>query len=228
MQKVMLITGASSGIGMETARAAAAEGYRLILAARSVDKLESLASELGGPEQVLPIACDVTELNDQEQMVARGLEAFGRIDVVFANAGIGGRPGGFTGADPEYWKQLILTNVYGCALTIRVCADALKSARGHLILTGSNAGRRTIPGSMYSTTKWAVTSMGYSAREEFAGTGVRVTLLEPGMVDTPFFDDPKPDALKSEDVARSVIYAISQPEHVNVHELLILPNPPVE
>lgn len=228
MQKVMLITGASSGIGLATARAAAEEGYRLVLAARSVDKLETLASELGGPERALPIACDVTEYGDQEQMVARGLDAFGRIDVVFANAGIGGRPGGFTGADPDYWKQLILTNIYGCALTIRVCADALKSARGHLILTGSNAGRRTIPGSMYSTTKWAVTSMGYGAREEFAGTGVRVTLLEPGMVDTPFFDDPKPDALKSEDIARSVMYAISQPEHVSVHELLILPTPPFE
>jgi NADP-dependent 3-hydroxy acid dehydrogenase YdfG len=93
------------------------------------------------------------------------------------------------------------------------------------VLTGSAAGRRTLAGSMYSATKWAVTPIGYGLREELRGTGVRVTLLEPGMVDTPFFESPKPEGLKAEDVGRAVMYAISQPDHVDVHEIMMLPTP---
>jgi NADP-dependent 3-hydroxy acid dehydrogenase YdfG len=79
---------------------------------------------------------------------------------------------------------------------------------------------------MYSVSKWAVCAIGYGLREELRGTGVRVTLIEPGMVDTPFFDAPRPDALRAEDVARAVLYALTQPVSVDVHELLILPTPP--
>jgi len=85
------------------------------------------------------------------------------------------------------------------------------------------AGRRTLPGSMYSASKWAVSAIGYALRQELEGTGVRVTLIEPGLVDTPFFDTPKPDALRAEDVARAVMYALSQPPTVDVHEVLVLP-----
>jgi len=225
--KVFLITGASSGIGAATARAARAAGYQLVLAARSRDKLESLVGELGS-EHALAVACDVTSFDDQQALVAAAKERFGRIDVVFANAGIGGSPGGFSGADPERWRQMILTNVYGAGLTLRASLAALKESRGHLLLTGSVAGRRTLSGSMYSATKWAVSAIGYGVREELRGTGVRVTVIEPGMVDTPFFDDPKPDALRPEDVARSVMYAVTQPPTVDVHELMVLPTPPVE
>jgi NADP-dependent 3-hydroxy acid dehydrogenase YdfG len=225
--KVLLITGASSGIGTATARAAAGEGCRLVLAARSKDKLDQLADELGGAERVLTVRCDVTSFDDQKAMVGQALERFGRIDVVFANAGVPGSPGGFAGADPDRWRDMILTNIYGVGLTLRASLDALKQSRGHLVLTGSVAGRRTLAGSMYSATKWAVSAIGYGVREELRGSGVRVTLLEPGMVDTPFFDSPKPEALKPEDVARAVMYAVAQPEHVDVHELMILPAPPI-
>jgi NADP-dependent 3-hydroxy acid dehydrogenase YdfG len=81
---------------------------------------------------------------------------------------------------------------------------------------------------MYSATKWAVSAIGYGLREELKGTGVRVTLLQPGMVDTPFFDAPKPDALRPDDVARSAMYALEQPASVDVHELVVLPTPPHE
>ena len=216
--RVFLITGASGGIGEATARHAAAAGYRVVLAARSTEKLESLADEVGG----LAVTCDVTEWTDQEAMVERTLAEYGRIDVAFANAGFGGKRG-FKADSPEFWRAMVLTNVYGVALTIRACMDALVETMGHLILTSSLAGRRSLPGSLYSATKFAVTSMGESARLELNGTGVRVTLIEPGMVDTPFFDEPPVGMLEADDVARAVMFAVSQPPHVDVNEILVRP-----
>jgi NADP-dependent 3-hydroxy acid dehydrogenase YdfG len=217
---VFLITGASSGIGAATARAAAQAGYRLALAARSVDRLEGLATELGGDERAIAVRCDVTEWSDQEAMVARVLAHFGRLDVAFANAGFGARRG-FESETPEFWREMVLTNVYGAALTIRATIAPLTEARGHLLLTGSVAGRRALPGSLYSATKWAVTAMGEGARQELNGTGVRVTLIEPGAVDTPFFQNQPKTALQADDVARAVMYAVSQPPEVDVNEILI-------
>jgi len=219
---VFLITGASSGIGAATARHAADAGYRLVLAARSADRLGELARELGGDERALAVPCDVTEWDRQTAMVQTALEHFGRLDVVFANAGFGA-PRGFLNSDPEHWRSMVLTNVYGAALTIRATIEPLEETRGHLLLTGSVAGRRALPGSLYSATKWAVTAMGEAARQDLNGTGVRVTLIEPGMVDTPFFDNPVSNALEPEDIARAVMYAVAQPAHVDVNEILIRP-----
>jgi NADP-dependent 3-hydroxy acid dehydrogenase YdfG len=219
---VFLITGASSGIGAASARAASQAGYRLVLAARSTERLDALAQELGGPERALAVRCDVTEWDDQQTMAGLALQRFGRLDVVFANAGFGAKRG-FQSETVEHWRSMVLTNVYGAALTIRATIDALRESRGHLLLTGSVAGRRQLPGSLYSATKWAVTAMGESARQELNGTGVRVTLIEPGMVDTPFFENRPTDALRPEDVSRAVMWAISQPPHVDVNEILIRP-----
>ena len=219
---VFLITGASTGIGAATARRAAEAGHRLVLAARSLDRLEALAQELGGSQRARAVRCDVCEWEDQQALAAAALEAFGRIDVVFANAGFG-TPRGFEQSTPEHWRAMVLTNVYGAALTIRATVGALRDSTGHLLLTGSVAGRRALPGSLYSCTKWAVTAMGEAARQELDGTGVRVTLIEPGMVDTPFFDDGVSGALEADDIARAVMYAVGQPPHVDVNELLIRP-----
>ncbi|MBV9838852.1 MAG: SDR family oxidoreductase [Solirubrobacterales bacterium] len=219
---VFLITGASSGIGAATAREAAHAGYRLVLAARSLDRLEALAEQLGGADRVLAIRCDVTEWSDQEAMVAATQSRFGRLDVAFANAGFGAARG-FLKGSVEHWRSMVLTNVYGAALTIRATLPALQESRGHLLLTSSVAGRRALPGSLYSATKWAVTAMGEAARQELSDTGVRVTLIEPGMVDTPFFDSPVKNALAPEDVARAVMFAVSQPSHVDVNEILVRP-----
>ncbi len=222
-EPVFLITGASTGIGAATARQAAEAGYRLVLAARSEDKLADLAKELGGDEKALAVRCDVTEFAEQEAMVKTAIDAYGRIDVAFANAGFGG-PRGFEEGDPEQWKSMVLTNVLGAAYTIRATKPALIDSTGHLLLTGSVAGRRALQGSLYSATKWAVTGMGESARQDFNDTGVRVTLIEPGMVDTPFFDSPpKIDALRPDDIARAVMWAVSQPPHMDVNEILIRP-----
>jgi len=226
MAPTLFITGASSGIGAATARVAAAEGWNVALTARRADKLAALAEEIG--EAALAIRCDVTDLADQERAVAETEERFGSLDAAFANAGRGGSPGGFSGADPESWRGLVDINILGVAYTVRAALPALKRAKGHVVLTGSIAGRRSLPGSMYSVTKWAVSAIGYNLREELRGTGVRVTLVEPGMVDTPFFDEPKPDALRPEDIADAVVHAITRPTTMEVHEIVLLPTPPVE
>jgi NADP-dependent 3-hydroxy acid dehydrogenase YdfG len=216
---VFLITGASTGIGAETARLAAEQGYRVVLAARSADKLQRLAGETGG----LAVPCDVAEWDDQAALVKRTLDEFGRLDVAFANAGFGG-PRGFEKMDPDAMREMVLTNVLGVAYTIRATMPALRESKGHLLLTSSVAGRRALQGSLYSATKFSVTAMGEAARLDFNDSGVRVTLIEPGMVDTPFFDTPpKIDALKPDDIARAVMFAVSQPPHVDINEILIRP-----
>lgn len=221
-ERVFLITGASSGIGAETARMAAAEGYRLVLAARSRERLEALAAELGGPERALAVSCDVSEWDQQQRVVAEALAAFGRLDVAFANAGFGG-PRGFLNDTPEHWREMVLTNVYGAALTLRATIPALTETKGHLLLTSSVVGRRVAPGSMYSCTKHAVTAMGEAARQDLHDTGIRVTLIEPGMTDTPFFENRPTHPLEAQDIARAVMYALAQPPHVNVNEILVRP-----
>ena len=227
MSKVLLITGASSGIGAATARRAVEAGWQVALAARSADKLEGLVAELGA-DRAAAFPADVTDFTSQERLVAAVRGRFERIDAVFANAGVGGQPGGFSAAPVEPWRQMVEVNILGVGYTLRAVLADIKAARGHVLITGSIAGRRTIAGSMYSATKWAVSAIGYGLREELKGTGVRVTLLEPGMVDTPFFDEPKPDALTADDVARAAIFALEQPASVDVHELVVLPTPPEE
>jgi NADP-dependent 3-hydroxy acid dehydrogenase YdfG len=224
---VLLITGASSGIGAATARAAA-ERYRLVLAARRKEELEELAAELGGPERALAVPCDVTEWDEVEALAARALDAFGRIDAVFANAGFGaGR--GFLEESVEHWRSMILTNVYGVALTIRATLPhLLERGDGHFLVTSSVAGRRALPGSLYSATKWAATAIGESLRQELRtmhdNRAIKVTVIEPGMVDTPFFDNrPGEWALRDEDIARAVMYALEQRAGVDVNEILIRP-----
>jgi NADP-dependent 3-hydroxy acid dehydrogenase YdfG len=221
-EPVLLITGASSGIGAATAEQAAKAGWRLVLAARSEDKLHDLAERLGAGRAVA-VRCDVQSWDEQQAAVAKAIEAFGRLDAAFANAGFGAKRG-FLEETPELWRDMVLTNVYGAALTVRATMPALREARGHLLLTGSVAGRVALPGSLYSCTKWAVTAMAEAARQELAGSGARVTLVEPGMVDTPFFDQRPQQALRAEDIARGVVYALSEPEHVDVSELVIRPN----
>jgi NADP-dependent 3-hydroxy acid dehydrogenase YdfG len=224
---VLLITGASSGIGAATARATA-DHYRLVLAARRVEPLEELVNQLGGSERALAVRCDVTEWDEVEAMAASALEHFGRIDAVFANAGFGAARG-FLEESPEHWRSMVLTNVYGVALTIRATLPhLLERGDGHFLVTSSVAGRRALPGSLYSATKWAATAIGESLRAELRqmheNHAIKVTLIEPGMVDTPFFDNrPGDRALQDDDIARAVVYALEQPKGVDVNEILIRP-----
>ena len=222
-EPVLIITGASTGIGAATARRAAEFGYRLVLAARSEDKLELLAEEVGGESRALPVCCDVTDWDDQQALVAAALDRFGRLDAYFANAGFGAKRG-FLEESVEHWKSMIDTNVLGAALSIRASLPHFRDRnRGHMILTSSVAGRRALPGSLYSATKHAVTAMGEALRQEVSDTDIKVTLIEPGMVDTPFFEDRPSGALEADDIARAVIFAITQPPHVDVNEVLVRP-----
>ena len=225
---VLLITGASSGIGAATARRAAEAGYRLVLAARREDRVRALAEELGGSERALGVGCDVAEWDEVEALVEAGLDAFGRIDAVFANAGSGAKRG-FLEESVEQWRSMVLTNVFGVAVTIRATLPhLLERGTGHYLITSSVAGRRALPGSLYSATKWATSAIGEALRQELRqmheNSGIRVTLIEPGMTDTEFFQDRPENALADDDIARAVTYALSEPEHVDVNEILIRPS----
>jgi NADP-dependent 3-hydroxy acid dehydrogenase YdfG len=227
-EPVLLITGASSGIGAQTARRAVEAGWRLALGARREDALRELAAELGGDGRALAARCDVAEWDDVEAFARAALEGFGRIDAVFANAGFGaGR--GFLSETPEQWREMVLTNILGVALTIRATLPHLLDRdAGHYVITGSVAGRRTIPGSLYSATKWAAGAIGASLRAELRqlreNDSIRVTVVEPGVVDTPFFDERPSGALEANDIARAVMFALTQPRHVDVNEILIRPS----
>jgi NADP-dependent 3-hydroxy acid dehydrogenase YdfG len=220
-EPVLVITGASTGIGAATARRAAEFGYRVVLAARSEERLMSLAGEIG--DGALATRCDVTDWDDQQALVATTLDRFGRMDAYFANAGFGAKRG-FLEESVEHWKSMIDTNVLGVALSIRASLPHFREQnRGHVILTSSVGGRRVLPGSLYSATKHAVTAIGEALRQEVAATDLKVTLIEPGSVDTPFFESRPSSALEADDIARAVMFALTQPPHVDVNELLVRP-----
>ncbi len=225
--KVFLITGASTGIGEATARRAIEAGFRVVLAARSTDKLERLQSELGH-KRALAVTCDVANWQSQQEMIEQTLTHFGRIDVVFANAGFSKGSTFYGGEDkPDEWKEMVMVNVFGAAATARLTLPELVKNSGHFLITGSVVGRVTSIRNLYSATKWAVTGMAQAIRNEMVGTGIRVTLVEPGIVDTPFWDNlQKPDAAKEllpDDIARAVMFAVGQPPHVDVNDILIRP-----
>jgi NADP-dependent 3-hydroxy acid dehydrogenase YdfG len=227
VEGVFLVTGASSGIGAATARLAAEAGYRVVLTARNLDRLAPVAARLGSPDRVWAAQCDVTNWHELAFLAERVEEEWGRIDVVFANAGSSVVTSFTTtnGAPPPEWSEMVLTNICGPAFTARATMPALIRAQGHLVLTGSAAGRGVRPGNLYSATKWAVTGLAQAIRAEAVGTGVRVTLIQPGLTDTSAIPasraaDPKLDPA---DVGRAVMYAVSQPPTVDVNEILIRP-----
>ena len=222
----LLITGASTGIGAATARRAVEAGWNVVLSARSEDKLQALADELG-PDKTHVVRCDVTSWEEQQALAFAAIDRFGGIDAAFANAGFGAKRG-FLEEDPELWRAMVLTNVLGPALTIRaVLPHFLEQDAGHFVITSSVAGRRALPGSLYSATKHAATAMGEGLRAELRqmheNFTVRVTLIEPGMVDTPFFENKPQNALEPDDIARAVLWALEQPARVDVNEVLIRP-----
>lgn len=222
MARVILITGASSGIGAATARAAVAEGYKVALLARSEDKLTELAEELG-TAGALAIPCDVTDPDAQTRAFKTAEEQFGQIDAVFANAGLGASAQGTEKGDLDNFRTMIDVNIFALTVTAKLAIPYLKATKGHLLMTGSRAGHATLPGSVYGATKWFVRGYADNLAAELKDSGVRVTNINPGMVDTPFFDEAKPDALRPEDVAGAVMFALKQPENVSVPSIQIYP-----
>jgi len=222
MAKTLLITGASSGIGEATARAAAKDGWNVALCARSADKLNQIADDIGDSALALP--CDVTKREAITDALSLAAEKFGGIDAVFANAGKGLKTPGVEDGDPQEWHDMIHLNILAVLYTAHAAIPHLKKTKGHFVVTGSKAGRDNMKGSIYSASKWFVHGFGENLAEEMREWGGRATIIAPGMVDTPFFDEAKPDKIQPEDVANAVVYALSQPKTAAVREIYIMPN----
>lgn len=219
--RTIFITGASSGIGEATARLAVAQGWQVGLFARSEDTLRTLADELGKSAIALP--GDVTDLDSVTEALAHLVDRTGGLDAAFANAGTGLSTAGTEAGDPAEWEEMIGVNVLGVLWTVMAAMPHLKKRQGHMLLTGSAAGRRHIAGSVYGATKWFVHGYGGNLAEEMKSFGGRCTIIAPGMVNTPFFDEPKPEKLQPEDVARAVIFALEADPRCAVNEVFLMP-----
>ncbi|MWB97670.1 SDR family NAD(P)-dependent oxidoreductase [Agromyces seonyuensis] len=232
---VAFVTGASSGIGHATALALSHAGYRVAVGARRVERLGEI--EDAAPGVILPIELDVTDAASVVGAVARTLERFGRLDVLVSNAGLM-LNGMILGADLAAWERMVQTNLLGSMYAVHAALPALIAARGHVIQVSSTSGRIASLGSgVYSATKFGVSAFTESLRQEVTAQGVRVTVVEPGFVATELtshLTDPAMRAaaaeigdsmrtLQADDIAEAVLYALRQPEHVSVNELLIRP-----
>ncbi|AEP31584.1 SDR family oxidoreductase [Brumicola nitratireducens] len=221
-QKVVLITGASSGIGAATVKKLLGAGHKAIITARRKDKLDAIAQQWG-TDRVLAVAADASNFAELENVVLKGKEKFGRIDVVFANAGTGVNTPSIEGGDPEEWKTMIDVNINALLYTAKASMKALKETKGHFILTSSIAGKITLKGSVYGATKWFAYGFGQNLAAEMAEWEGRCTTICPGMVNTPFFDEAKPDKLDPEDIADAVLFAISAEPRCAVREITLMP-----
>ncbi|SFW72112.1 SDR family oxidoreductase [Amycolatopsis australiensis] len=236
-QQTVFVTGASAGFGDAIARRFVAEGARVIAVARSADKLGKLAGELGGA--VLPVKLDVSDPDAVKRTVAGLPEDWKTVDVLVNNAGLAKGLEPAHQADLGDWDQMIATNVRGLAHVTRALLPGMvERGRGHVINIGSIAGTYPYPGgNVYGATKAFVHQFSLNLRSDLHGTGVRVTNIEPGMVGGTDFskvrfdgDAAKADKvyegttpLTAEDVAESVYWAASQPKHVNINVIELMP-----
>ena len=221
-QKVILITGASSGIGEATADKVLEAGHKAIITARSTDKLQAIVDRWG-EDNVLAVTADVTELAEIENVVHQGIDKFGRIDVVFANAGTGANTAGIEKGDPEEWMSMLDVNINALLLTAKASLPSLRESTGHFIITSSIAGKITLKGSVYGASKWFAYGFGQNLAAEMAEWNGRCTTICPGMVNTAFFDEPKPDKLDPNDIADAVVFAISANPRCDVREICLMP-----
>ncbi len=237
-EHVAIITGASSGIGRATAHVLAEEGARVVLAARREERLQELKAsveEAGGTALAVPT--DVTDRAQCRALAEEALGAFGRIDLLVNNAGI--MPLSFMkNLHEDEWERMVDVNIKGVLFCLGAVLPAmLEAGRGHIVNVSSVAGRRVTPGSaVYSGTKFAVTALSEGLRRELsAGKNIRVTCIEPGAVDTELTETITDEEileglsewdfkmLESEDIAASIRYAVTAPEHVDVAEVLVMP-----
>ena len=220
--KVIVITGASSGIGKATAQALVDEGNKVALIARSEDKLNDLVADLG-EANAFAVTADVSDFNDLEKAFSKVVQHYGQVDGVFANAGTGAKSAGIENGDVAEWKSMLGANVNGLLYTAKLGLPLLKKTKGHFILTSSVAGRIALKGSVYGASKWFAYGFGQNLAEEMREWGGRCTTICPGMVNTPFFDEPKEDKLQPEDIAKSVVFALSANDSACVREVYVMP-----
>lgn len=231
--KVALLTGASSGIGLATAHALAAEGAHVVAVARSADKLAELTAALG--DRVTAVTADVSEAGTAERIVQAALDRHGRLDIVLPNAGI------YVGGDLVDTAQddiaaLIATNVTGVLALVRAALPTLLAqGSGDILVTSSVSGHQDIEWEpVYSASKHAVQSFVHTVRRQTAGTGVRIGAIAPGVVLNPLwgFSHGSPEeaeriaagtGIRSSDVADAIVFMLTRPAHVVVRDLVLLP-----
>ncbi|KIN63991.1 putative oxidoreductase [Sulfitobacter noctilucicola] len=221
MTKTLFITGASSGIGEATAKAAAKAGWNVGLFARSTDELERIASDIG--DNALVLTGDATDYDTQKDAIAKLVDKFGGLDAVFANAGRGTSKSGTEDGDPEDWKGMVDLNIMGALYTAHAALPHLRKTKGQYVVTGSLAGRRHLKGSIYGSTKWFIHGFAGNLADEMAEWGGRCMVVSPGMVNTAFFDEAKPDKLQPDDVANAVMHALEAPAHASIREIHLMP-----
>lgn len=230
--KVAIVTGASSGIGRAIARLFAAEGARLALAARSTDKLEKLAGEIGPAPLILSI--DLAQPVEVERMVAETLAHFGRVDVLMANAGVY-IPGEAAEGDPSAWDNLLAVNVSSVFRSVRaVLPGMIAQGSGDIIVTSSIAGHQALRGEpVYSASKHAVQTFVHTVRRQVAPHNIRIGAVAPGTVLNELWGVTDPaevdrraglrEGLRSEDVAEACLWVLTRPPNVTIRDLVMLP-----
>jgi NADP-dependent 3-hydroxy acid dehydrogenase YdfG len=233
--KVVLVTGASSGIGEATALTLAKAGAHVAVGARRADRLADVARRASG--EVLTLDLDVTDERSGRAAVAATVERFGGLDVLVNNAGLM-LTGAIPGADTAEWTRMVQANLLGSMYMAHAALPHLLARKGTLVQVSSTSGRVASPGGgAYAATKFGINAFSEALRKEVAPQGMRVVVIEPGFTDTELAShstDPRMQALarelassirvlQPEDIAAAVLYAVSQPAYVSVSELLISP-----
>ncbi|WP_406163976.1 SDR family oxidoreductase [Streptomyces canus] len=227
MEPVTLITGGSTGIGAATARALLKQGHRVAVTGRDAGKLAAFATTAGTGERLLMITGDAGEADDVAAAVRHVLDTWGQLDNVIANAGFS-LPGNLETHAPEEMRAMILTNVLGPALLIQETLPHLRTSKGRIVIIGSVAGVRHTPGNLYSVTKWAAHALAENTRLLVGQDGVGVTVVAPGIVDTPFWHarggTPETAAtMTAEQIADTIVFAINQPAGVDINHITVRP-----
>ena len=236
--QVVAVTGASSGIGEATALACARAGAAVSLAARRTDRIDALAERIAGEGgRALAVQTDVGDEDQARAFVERTHAELGRLDVLVNNAGVM-LLGPIVGAPTDEWRRMIEANVFGVLYCTHAALPVmLEQGRGHIVNVSSVAGRVARSGSgVYNLTKWGVGAFSEALRQEVTERDVRVTLIEPGAVDTELAGHNRPEVLEAirqnfkgverltaEDIAEAILYAIGVPHNVSVNEILIRP-----
>ncbi len=236
--KVVVITGASSGIGEAAAKLLAANGAKVVLSARRAERLQKLSAEIG--KNAIFLQSDVSSAEDMRALAALAKETFGKIDVLFANAGI--MPGSNMSAlKVQDWTRMVDINIKGVLYAMAaVLPEFIAQKAGHIIVTSSIAGTKSVPGNaVYSGTKHFVRAMLDSFRSEsvMEGTNIRTTAIYPGAIKTELLNTIAPSETKSvveafyrnvglepDAIANAVLYAIAQPDHIDISDLAVRPS----
>ena len=238
--KVALVTGASSGIGEATAVALAREGAAVALGARRADRLEALRERIesdGG--RAAAIEVDITDEAQARSFVESAREQLGGLDILVNNAGVM-LLGPVTGADTAEWKRMVEVNLLGLLYCTHAALPAMtEQGSGHIVNLSSVAGRIATMGSaVYNLTKWGVGAFSEGLRQEVLHGGVRVTIIEPGFVETELqghnenpvvqeqiqkMEKQIGDLLQADDIADAIVYAVTRPQHVSINEVLVRP-----